>query len=398
MHPRLSLIDTFSTFAQFDAERFRAWSSDARLRRSMRICLDQLTLSERPENFWVLYWYRRWADQQSQLARGHLTAYLQEAAYWAVHKTTRHLSSLQLTHAHYFQTLISRVDQVLNGFDPAQGITLEHYARSVFSSTLRERLYQAQEVDICTDWALLRKLSKTKLTEALIAAGLAPSAQASRLLAWYCFNTLYLPGQANGTRRLPRPAESTWEAIAALFNAQQARGPLATAQILEQWLQDCAVAVRCYLVPRAVAPNLARAAGPGELSEPDYTSPLSGLDANIAQEEEQRRREHQVQIQAVLIEALRQLEPQGQQLLRLYYQQELSQEIAAQLGLQLSTVPQQLNHYRQHLLTLLVQRSQDTLHLTLTTDLLKATSAVLEDWLEVHYRHPDLQSSDKEPS
>jgi hypothetical protein len=87
MRPRQNLVETFSTFLQFDADRFSGWVMDPKLRRSMESCLAKVQHSEISESFWVLYWYKIWQSpptSQAQdaytksLARSHLTAYLQE--------------------------------------------------------------------------------------------------------------------------------------------------------------------------------------------------------------------------------------------------------------------------------------------------------------------------------
>jgi len=71
-----------------------------------------------------------------------------------------------------------------------------------FTSVIKEVLRQRQEVDVSTDWALLRKLSHKRL-ESLQHLGLSPATIASYLLAWNCFKTIYVPTQASGTRQLP---------------------------------------------------------------------------------------------------------------------------------------------------------------------------------------------------
>jgi len=58
MRPRQSIIESFSTFVQFDVDRFSGWASDPKLRRSMQSCLARFPQPETPENFWALYWYK----------------------------------------------------------------------------------------------------------------------------------------------------------------------------------------------------------------------------------------------------------------------------------------------------------------------------------------------------
>ncbi|PSB63642.1 group 3/4 sigma-70 RNA polymerase sigma factor, partial [Chroococcidiopsis cubana CCALA 043] len=97
MRPRQGIIEIFSTFLQFDADRFRAWVSDPHLRRSMQARLAQSPQMEAAENYWVLYWYKLWQTQPDSLAKAHLTAYLQEVCYWTAHKTSASFASSQYT-------------------------------------------------------------------------------------------------------------------------------------------------------------------------------------------------------------------------------------------------------------------------------------------------------------
>ncbi|MBU7582917.1 MAG: sigma-70 family RNA polymerase sigma factor, partial [Nostoc sp. TH1S01] len=76
MQPRQSIIEIFSTFVQFEGDRFSRWATESRLRRSIHSSLQQIP-KENSEYFWVLYWYKFWQDSAAAfLAKQHLTAYL----------------------------------------------------------------------------------------------------------------------------------------------------------------------------------------------------------------------------------------------------------------------------------------------------------------------------------
>ena len=202
MRPRSSVLEIFSTFLQFDAERFSGWATDPRLRRSMQSCLARSPQPE-SEHFWALYWYKVWLPQPTRLAEAHLSAYLQETCYWTAQKTITSFASSQYTLSDCYQIAIVRIDKVLKGFNPNQGFTLKNYASAIFSTVIREVLRQRHEVDICTPWALLRKLSQKRLVESLRScAGLSPETIATYVLAWSCFKTIYVPTPATPTRKL----------------------------------------------------------------------------------------------------------------------------------------------------------------------------------------------------
>ncbi len=397
MRPRQSILEIFSTFLQFDADRFSGWATDSKLRRSMQRCLDESLPLETDEKFWVLYWYKVWQPQPASLARDHLSAYLQEVCYWAARNTVTSSLSLQYTLSDCFQLAIARVDKILKGFDPLQGFSLKRYASGTFSSLIKELLRQRHEVDICTDWALLRKLSQKRLIESLQNKGLNSETIASYVLAWSCFKTIYVPVQATGTSRLPKPDSATWQAIAELYNTERQSqlmpGAKCSAESLEQWIATCAKAARAYLYPSVTSINIPKAGQTsGELLDdlPDSLQ-QSLLTEIIAQEEAQSRYAQQTQINQVLVKALAKLDPEAQALIEMYYGQGISQQqIAERLQIKQYTVSRRLSKARELLLGTLAKWSQETLHIACTSDILKNISAVLEGWLQDHYSQPDL--------
>lgn len=407
MRPRQSLIELFSTFLEFDFDRFQGWSADSRLRRSMERCLtqlmDQSAICESSDGYWALYWHKiLQADLpeanpiKGQLARGHLTAYVQEPCYWVAQKTVTSFSSIQYSLADLFQMAIAQVDKVLKGFSAQQGFSLKNYASVTLSNLIREGLRQRQEVDICTDWALLRKLSQKRLVEALQTVGLATETIASYVLAWSCFKTLYVPKQATGSQKLTKPERETWEAITQLYNQERISQSLAAAtpDSLEKWLATCAKAARAYLYPSLMSINTPK---PGQdageflddLAETTHTASL--LTDLIAEEEVQQRKDQQSQISSLLINAIQQLDEQSQHLIQLYYREGLTQQqMAERMEMKQYTVSRRLAKARESLLIMLAKWSQVTLHITPTSDVLNHTSTALEEWLKTHYSHPDL--------
>ena len=402
MRPRQGIIEVFSTFLQFDADRFSAWATEPRLRRSMQANLARTGQIESREEFWVLYWYKLWQTQPDSLAQSHLTAYLQEVCYWAAHKTNASFSSTQYTLSDCFMMAIARLDKVLKGFNPQLGYSFKNYASVIFSSVLKDILRQHQEVDICTNWSLLRKISQKRLVESLQNVGLNTETIACYVLAWNCFKTVYVPNHPTGTRQLSKPDASTWEAIAELYNKERLAGLPSTqpcnTQALEKWLSTCAKAARSYLYPTFVSINTPK---PGQESG-EFLDDLAEfttetfLNEIIAAEEQQSKDLQQDKLKVVLAEALAGLEPQAQKIMQLYYGQGLTQQqIAQELDIKQYTVSRRLTKSREILLTCLGNWSQQTLHISLNSEVLDYISIVLEEWLKVYYDHPrpSLESS-----
>jgi RNA polymerase sigma factor (sigma-70 family) len=394
MRPRKGIIEIFSTFLQFNADRFSGWATEPKLRRSMQTSLARLPQPETSEQFWVLSWYKLWLAQPASLAEAHLSAYLQEVCYWTAQKTIVSFSTAQYTLSDCFQMAIARVDKVLKGFNPQMGFSLSNYASAIFSSVLRDILRQHQEVDICTNWSLLRKLSQKRLVESLQNVGLSSETIAGYVLAWNCFKTKYVPVQATGTRKLPKPDRATWMAIVELYNAERRKlyppGPECSPETLEKWMLACAQAARSYLYPTFTSINAPK---PGQessefLDDLPESQQESLLTQFIDQEEQQSRQEKQTQINAVLVEALAKLAPEAQNILQMYYGQECTQQqIAKELEVKQYTVSRRLTKSRELLLLALAGWIKEALHISLTSEVLNYISTVLEEWLRVHYSH-----------
>lgn len=393
MKPRQRIIELFSTFIQFTDDLFDHWVTDSLLRRSIQRTLEQvaeLSTADSSEQFWVLYWYRRWKTNPECLVAGHLSAYLQEACYWVAQRVAIQLTSMQYKLSDCFQIAIASLPVVLKGYNPNQGASLKTYASLVFSNMLRDTLRQRREADSRTDWGLLRKLSQKQLVESLEAAGFSAATIASYRLAWTCFKTFCAPSETPATRQLSKPDRATWVAIAQLYNTQRLRQlpptvPEAHPETVERWLQDCAKQSRTYLYPAITSLNVNKSElGSGELLDdlPDRAgaTPLSDL---IIQEELQERQTRQSQINAALTVALEKLDPQVQTLLELYYSQKLTQQqIASQLEIKQYTVSRRLSSAKETLLLALAKWSQEMLHISLTSTALRDMSLALEEWLE----------------
>ena len=389
MLPRQGIVEQFSTFIQFDFDRFDHWATDPRLRRNMTKSLTKASFQEASENFWAIYWHKTWQTKSQGMSREHLSAYLQEVCFWATHKTISGFTSTQYTVSDCFQVAIAGVDKVLKGFDPHQGYNLKNYASITFSNLIRELLRQRQEVDICSDWALLRKLSQKRLEESLKNAGLSADIIAQYVLAWNCLKTVYVPDRATSTRRLTKPTQETWSAIAKLYNQECQTSAKVNPETLEGWLLACVKAARAYLYPNVTSLNQPK---PGYDSG-EIVDSLTGevddslLTEMIVAEEVQGRNQQQAEISQALIAAINDLKADERKLIELYYAEGLTQtEMAKELNTKQYNVSRKLSRARKSLLKSLAQWSQEKLHISLTSDVLKGISALLEEWLTGYYQ------------
>lgn len=397
MGSRQGITKLFSTFLQFDANKVIGWATDAKLRRNIIERQQGLSKPENSEDFWVSYWYKEWQLQKQSLAREHLSAYLQEVCYWAANKTVTNFSSGQYTLSDCFQAIVTKTDKVLQGFKPNMGFNIKNYASAIYSSELKELLRQQKEVDISSDWRLLRKLSQKRLIESLENAGLNRETIASYVLAWKCYQAAYAPRKEKGTRKLARPDNTVWENIVKLYNRDRLSqlsqpGPECSGEILEKWLLACAKAVRTYCYPNMASLNAASGENGGEFQDilPQLRQE-SLLSEIVLQEEIQERKSQQSQISDVLIAAIHELDEQGQNIIKYYYQKNLTQkQIGQELGIKQYMVSRRLSKCKDILLLKLATWTKESLHISLNSPVLDYMSTLVEEWLQTYYRRNNL--------
>jgi RNA polymerase sigma factor (sigma-70 family) len=396
MRSRLEIAEMFSTFVLFDNDSSVTWITDGKLRRSIENCLKQSTDTQTSDNFWALYWYKDWQTQSVGLAANHLSAYLQEPCYSAAKHTIYRFTSTQYGLADYFQMAIAEINKILRAFDPDKNSNLKAYAMMAFPSLLRDILRQRRDADICTNWALLRKVSKKRLVEALQHGGLSPEEVARHKLVWNCFKALYTQTQAGGNERLPEPDHQLWEAIANLYNTERqsqliSPGAELNAESVEQCLTKAVIRVRTYLYPSV---NSLDAPKPGSESNGDWDLPeLSSeslLTKLIDSEEMLERKKQAVEIHDILLSALGQLAPELQEILQMYYKQGLNQTaIAKQFNKPQAWVSRRLSKGRELLLAELINwvkncdKNPQEPYITSNLNQLKDGSVALEEWLQV---------------
>jgi RNA polymerase sigma factor (sigma-70 family) len=394
MRQRKDLIEIFSTFLQFEGDRPQGWAIDSRLHRSMigAIAAEQ----HDSEDFWAVYWLRQSAQSAAapnpvlQRSIGHLAAYLQETCFWSVRRVMPRTGSIQIQLSDCFQVAIADVPKLVKSFDASKLTGLKPYANVVFANCLRDYLRQRQEIDLCSDWGMLQKISRKRLLDALVASNFDPTMRDRYYLAWKALTSNHSSEKSPKLRRLEAPDPETWQSIEQAYNRDRTEFPhltAATATEIEQWLHDAAKKVRSYLYPTVNSLNVKK----GDDTDAEWESDLVGNDLlpMVALEEQETRAERQTQQQqmvAVLQAAIDKLDEPTRQLLTLYYREQATQQhIAAQLEIPQYTVSRKLTRTRETLLKTLLAWRQTTLHIPPTSDVIPAISALLEEWLESFY-------------
>lgn len=390
MQRRQDTVEIFSSFIKFEVDRFSGWIIEAKLRRSMTTCLQQLP-DRQSTNFWALYWHKVWQHQSNSLATAHLAAYLQEACYWAVRKFTLNVSS-HSSLADYFQIAIAHLPKILKKFNPQYSSYLKSYAELAFERVIKELLRVRKEANICSDWSLLHKSSRKRLVKSLQYMGFAQPTIECYLLAWECYQELY-PSSSKKTRQLTKPDENNWKAITNLYNSERLSRlsettPAVNQQTLEKWLLSCAQAVRHLIYPKVVSADTplkedSSASLLDMMSDDEQTSLLTKA---IEQEETASLQYHQSQLNQLLNNAIANLKPEARELLQVYYSKQITQtEIAKQLNIKQYQVSRRLSKIKKSLLITLIEWSQQTLHISPGSDVVEAVNSGLEEWLKDHY-------------
>ena len=357
MRPRQTIIESFSSFVEFEQDIFKAWSTDLKLERNVKKLLAECSRTKNLENFLALYWHKLWSVEQSFIASEHLAAYVQEACYWAAYKTQSNLNSSQYKLSDCFQMAIAQLPVVLNGFDSRLGSNLKNYAAITFRSLLINSLRTGYETDLCSDWGLLRKITQKRLETSLEEYGFKTAKIREYVLSWTCFKTLFVPIKGSGIRQLSKPDAATWEQIAALYNSQRlqhlgANAPPCTPAALESRLQDCSRILRKHLCPDVESLYKPKLGQVGKEIIDDLASPQGSVLTQIIElEENKHREEKQIELQAFLTETLKGLKPELHQVLNMYYIKSLTQaEIAQQLNLKQYQVSRNLAKARETML------------------------------------------------
>ena len=391
MRSRQDVPNIFSTYIRFESDRFDGWLVEPRLLKNMNGCLALISETQASKLFFALYWHQHWKDKTHRLALMHLGAHLQEAGYWAAYKFTSRFSLRQFSLADCFQIAFIKLEKGLESFQTGRGSSLESFAKLFFKSTIANELRRAKEIDVASDWLLLRKLTRKQFVESLKQTGGLDSQEIMQYrLAWMCFKHCYATSQQGGNQKLSKPSVETWANIAELYNQERASqlnflcSPI-DAIAIEQWLMDSIKWARKYLYPAIASLNAPKPGHDSKEAQDDLSDHehQSLVDRVLAQEHESDRLLQQRVLSDVLNQAVTQLKSPGEGLLHQYYCEGLKQkEIAEQRAMKQFTVSRRLTSARKSLLSALVEWRQEKLPEEITPEAITDISRALELWLQ----------------
>ncbi len=409
MRSRDTILDLFSTFAFLEGDRVQQWIAEPRLRRNIQKSITDPNAPEsqgegRSEKAWSLYWYKIWQASQDSprtnsppqtklpLSEQHLAAYLQEPCYWTAYKTAQRFSQLEYSLADYFQVISSETHRILKGFNPSFGTNLKSYAPIVLTNFLKDYLRQRRAIDVCSDWAILRKVSQKRVKEVLLNTGISPQELEQYSFAWTCFKTICVPS-STASEKISQPPKAQWEAIANLYNSRQQlspNSPTLTPEQIEGRMTKLTRWIREYLYPTVDSLNKNKPGQEtGELQDDLSNSEgLSLLEVAIETETQQERQKARTQLQDTLTQALEAQDETAQRILQLFYRENLSQqELAARMEMSQPTVSRRLKKAEEALLSKLLENVKQDVNKLPDPSELKHISLALKEWLGSYY-HP----------
>jgi RNA polymerase sigma factor (sigma-70 family) len=391
-HPpkRLEILAMFTTMLDFGQLTFARWVTEIRLSRNMQGLIAKNQLPTDNKITVVRYWVADWQQRANNLSRWHLIAYLQESCYWTAVKVLERInwgSQMETVRLpEIFQMAISESDIVLKKYKLALGNDLATYASQVFKHKICEHLYKRKHFRTSSNWALLRYVSKEMLQNALRYQGLSESTIQKHLLVWLGFQLLYAPIQPKGAHTLPPPDPQTWQAILDYFQREKlSMNPLPetpTIKQLEQWLNNCAEAVRQFQ-PRQVSIEALANQYERSAEEMLTDSQLPPLDFAIEREEQQLK----AAINQVLIHAVQQLQAPQRQLMDLRFCEDFSQvQLAVSFNTTQATISRRIAECRSTLIRGITTWATQTLNQTLDANLYKAVGIAIDQWLKENYK------------
>lgn len=225
MIKRQNLVDQFSTFLEFDDVKDslnKGWYCSPQLHQNMsQRCQKDPTARE-------AYWAKiilREALKNFHLSREHLAAYLEEVAYWTVHKICKEFAQYQLR---YVDCLLiaregtSQPVKLFNRYDFKQS-QVKYFAKYPLRDYILVEIRRGREQEKYSTMGLLRSLSFIGLETALKKCNIDEARIPQYLLLLKCFKEKYIPTKMTGSRKLQPPNHQQLEAIALYYN--QSRPP-----------------------------------------------------------------------------------------------------------------------------------------------------------------------------
>ncbi|MDJ1168959.1 hypothetical protein PMG71_05930 [Roseofilum sp. BLCC_M154] len=377
MKSRKDTVELFSTFLQIDDQYDRigpGWHKSPRLAKSMTQKVEKEPGMHK--EYWAQYWLRASMVEApvNRLAREHLAAYLEETCCRTAWKVSQQYSERKVDVFQMARMVVLNPVKLFKSYDyKSSGV--KTYAQFPLESAVREQLRcNGMELDKYSWPALLRRITKKKLKEALSKADVKEPTFSRCLQAWQCFREQYVPRKADGRKQLQPPDRQELDQIASHYHQRYPSEDFTPDGAMIQTLLDLAVqAIRESFNTKIVALE-------DSVFEPASVSEPSLEEVEEAEEETERFR----QIGAVLSRKFDEFVVADRRLLKLWYGLGMTQSDLALIFSfeQQYQVSRKKDKLKKVLLKSLAQWSQETLKVTITSNQLSETANILDIWLE----------------
>ncbi len=271
MNKRVTIVKKFCTFLSFSASLQKLtcqWVVEAKLERNIQKKVQMY--SEPTVEFWARHFLEivqrtsgnqtRGANENKQksIAEEHLSAYLQEACYWAAYKIQKQFFSIHYKYSlqDLFQIgnlFVSVPGKLVKNFNLEYQHSLENHATVAVYRFIRDKIYTNHteaKREKYSDYGLLKDLSNKELKEALASQGINTNQFDLYCLARQCFDIICQPQQRQGSCNLEPPRHSDLIQIVELYNQQinQLKLPETSVDIniIQEMLSTCILAARNY--------------------------------------------------------------------------------------------------------------------------------------------------------
>lgn len=373
------------------------WKPILRLEKNMRLLMESCPDPKTPYTtpYLLRYFWQEACFTKSIWAKHHLSAYLEEACYWATNKIHDLLCSQDKNFwLDCFQIArqAALTPQIFSKYNDSRGMKLKTYLQFKIERYLLEVLRKGQEATSYSDWGLLRDISKKSLKNALKQVDITEPQLSRCMLAWQDFKEIYTPTQVR--RQLQPPTPEELAAIAEYYNLcarQQAAlsgDDIKSADDINILLKICIKAARASTaIPQSVSWD-----DPNYLEE-DFDHPnnehLRPPTPENLQEQAERSNQRQ-QIRAVLAQAIAELPQSAQTMLLLEHGLGLEQtNIGKAMSLPQYQVSRDLKKYKDILSDALTKWSKNQLGIELSHDKINELKGMLNnEWLKLSCRPP----------
>ncbi|MEX6777917.1 group 3/4 sigma-70 RNA polymerase sigma factor [Limnospira fusiformis] len=380
MLKRHDLVEKFSTFLRFDDATdslYWGWYTVPKLEHNMRKRQESDRTAK--EEYWAKVILRE-ALASAPLAKEHLAAYLEEAAYWTVIKMGYKLQYYQLRKVDFFcmaREATSQPLQLFSRYDYAKS-RVKTFAELALKDYLAEQLFKNRELDKYSHTGLLRSLSYVELERSLHRRGFAHQKISAYLLLIKCFKEKYVPTKKSGSRALQPPDSCQLQAIALYYNQQRSPDfPDWTPDQVQECLNNFVVWVRRDAKIDVVSME--------QLLSDREEKPSDFLDFTGEWEDEQEPGKEQ-EINQILSQLFEELTPQIQTLLELVYGLNINQgDLCHLMGFeQQYKLSRFVNKTKKNLLTQFAKYAQINWEINLSSPELNQLIKLIDVWLEKH--------------